>query len=156
MKTKKHRLDKEIYATNHPVSITTRVEGGCNAFVNDEIFSGAERILLNVLDDYQMDSVVYLFMPNHVHTILQRKTGQEYILDAVNMFKQKSGFWFYENKTGFTWQTSYYDHIIRDEKDIYNQVMYILYNPVRADLVKNWKDYKYKGSTMYKLDSGEQ
>lgn len=145
-----------MYATNHPVSITTRVEGGFNAFVNDEIFSGVEKILLNVLNDYQMDSVVYLFMPNHVHMVQQRKTEQGNILDTINTFKQKSGFWFYENKTGFSWQTSYYDHIIRDERDIYNQVMYILYNPVRAGLIENRKNYKDKGSTIYDLNSLEQ
>ena len=46
----------------------------------------------------------------------------------------------------------YYDHIIRNDEDINNQIKYILYNPVRASLVENWNEYKFKGSTVYNFE----
>jgi putative transposase len=155
MLTKKQRLDREAYITGHPVSFTIDIADKYEAFINDEIFKKTEERLISVLDDYKTDSIVYLFMPNHLHLILHCKVDDINLLDAVDMFKQKSGFMFYETKKPFSWQPSYYDHIIRNEKDIYNQVMYILNNPVRAGLVKYWKEYKYRGSTVYDLDSWE-
>lgn len=47
---------------------------------------------------------------------------------------------------------SYHDHILRNEKDLEHQFYYILNNPVRKGLVKNWKDYAYKFSMIYELD----
>ena len=35
---------------------------------------------------------------------------------------------------------------------MFEHVRYILYNPVRKQLVENWKDYKYKGSQVYDLN----
>jgi len=46
----------------------------------------------------------------------------------------------------------FYDHILRKDEDIPKQINYILQNPVRKGLVKNWKDYPYKGSTLYNLN----
>ena len=40
-------------------------------------------------------------------------------------------------RTGDFWQSEYYDHIIRNEEDFYNQLNYILSNPEKAGL-ENW------------------
>lgn len=42
----------------------------------------------------------------------------------------------------------------RKEKDddIEKQVYYILENPVRKGLVNNWKEYPFKGSTIYNFE----
>jgi hypothetical protein len=32
---------------------------------------------------------------------------------------------------------------------------YILNNPLRAGIVENWKEYKFKGSSIYNLDEWE-
>ena len=137
----------------HPVAFAIRVEKSYKAFVDDEIFDCTERKLLEVLREYSQDALVYVFMPDHVHLILQCSVDNKNVLDAVDMFKQKTGYMFYETDKSFVWHSSYYDHIIRDERDVYNQVMYILNNPVRAGLVEYWKEYKYKGSTVYDLNS---
>lgn len=41
------------------------------------------------------------------------------------------------------WQRRYYDHIIRDENDLYKHLDYIHYNPVKHKYVKAAKDWKY-------------
>ena len=41
------------------------------------------------------------------------------------------------------WQRRFYDHIIRDEEDLYKHLDYIHYNPVKHNLVKNVKDWEY-------------
>jgi len=37
----------------------------------------------------------------------------------------------------FKWQSRYYDHIIRNEKDLFNIRKYILQNPLKWELEKN-------------------
>lgn len=95
-------------------------------------------------------------MPDHLHIIVSGKDSNCNTLDLFKMFKQKTGFWLYKNLSEYSWQKDYYDHIIRDENDIMNQIYYILENPVRKGLSKTWKDYPYKGSTVYNLNEIER
>ncbi len=40
---------------------------------------------------------------------------------------------------GQLWETEYYDHLIRDEKDLLAQIEYVMANPRRAGLIDwNW------------------
>jgi hypothetical protein len=51
------------------------------------------------------------------------------------------------------WQKDYYDHILRKKENLNIHIKYILNNPVRAGLVDYWKQYPYKGSTLYNLEN---
>jgi hypothetical protein len=46
---------------------------------------------------------------------------------------------------GRVWQSSFYDHILRKDEDIFSVAEYILNNPVRRGMVAYWRDYKYCG-----------
>ncbi|NOX84683.1 MAG: hypothetical protein GXO86_01765, partial [Chlorobi bacterium] len=46
-------------------------------------------------------------------------------------------------RTGTFWMKDSYDHYIRDERDWEEILEYIIYNPVSAGLVDDWKDWKY-------------
>ena len=48
-----------------------------------------------------------------------------------------------EQKIFKIWQTSFYDHIIRDERDFYTHLNYIHYNPIKLGYVKRMSEYKY-------------
>ena len=55
----------------------------------------------------------------------------------------------YNIKTGprFAWQSSFHDHIIRDERDFENHIYYIHHNPIKAGYVKQaeewpWSSYR--------------
>ena len=41
------------------------------------------------------------------------------------------------------WQRRYWEHTIRNEQDFYRHLDYIHYNPIKHNLVKSSKDYKY-------------
>ena len=55
-----------------------------------------------------------------------------------NNFIQKYGF---DKNTSliFKWQKSFYDHIIRNEKDLQNHYNYTVYNHLKHNLSNNWK-----------------
>ena len=56
-----------------------------------------------------------------------------------------------KNYSESRWQKDYYDHVLRKEDNLDIHIKYILNNPVRAGLVEYWKQYPYKGSTIYEL-----
>jgi len=45
-----------------------------------------------------------------------------------------------ENRKGSLWQKESFDVTIRNENHLYRTINYTLNNPVKAGLIKNWKD----------------
>ncbi len=78
-------------------------------------------------------------MPNHVHVVFQ-PLG-EYKLSAI-LHAWKSYSTHKANqilrRSGTLWQREYYDHLIRDERDLHRCIQYIINNPKKAGL-KNWR-----------------
>lgn len=91
-------------------------------------------------------------MPDHCHLLVKGNNENSDVKSFIDRFKQKSGFWLAQNKPEFKWQKDYYDHILRDNEDLKNHLLYILNNPIREKLVDNRKDYNYKGSSCFDLD----
>ncbi len=46
-------------------------------------------------------------------------------------------------RSGAFWQHESYDHFARDEKELERIIKYVLYNPVKAGLVDDWKSWKW-------------
>ena len=153
IREKHHRLPEEYYRGYRIVSFTCRVQNQLMFFTTDEIFFLFEEMLLEAIDKHACDAYVYLFMPDPAHMILATKDDSGEVLKAMKLFKQKSGFWLSKHRQNVKWQKDYYDHILRREEDIQKHVRYILANPVRAGIVEDWKDYKFRGSTVFDLDS---
>lgn len=153
IREKKHRLPRQCYGGFVCAAFTANIFNRRTPFLSTEVVRRFETILLEELTKYHCSTYAYVFMPDHVHIIIAGESETSSILDCVNMFKQRTGYWFYKNLREIRWQKDYYDHIIRSERDLSNQVRYILLNPVRAGLVKTWTSYPFKGSTKYDLSS---
>ena len=84
----------------------------------------------------------YIIMPNHLHFIIfingSSRAPTPTLANAkipaiISMLKR-----FINKDCGFSiWQRNYYEHIIRNEKELYKTIQYIEYNPL------NWKEDKY-------------
>ena len=46
-------------------------------------------------------------------------------------------------RKGSFWQHESYDHVIRDDKELERTIEYVLMNPVKAGLCKDWRDWKW-------------
>ena len=94
------------------------------------------------------DVLAYCIMPNQVHLVLipyESSNIADYSLtkiahnikrNSANHANQVLG------RTGAFWQYENYDHFARDNAELERIVKYVLYNPVKAGLVKehtNWK-----------------
>ena len=151
IREKRHRLADEVYRGSVKVCFTMCIRGRVPFFVDENIFKTFELFLLNKLAAFKCEAFIYLFMPDHLHAIISGTHKDSDIKKCVDRFKQASGFWLKQNTKGVKWQKDYYDHIIRNEEDLRNQINYILMNPVKANLIDHWKGYPFKGSTVLEL-----
>jgi REP element-mobilizing transposase RayT len=54
-------------------------------------------------------------------------------------------------RSGAFWQDESYDHVIRNEAELERIVRYVAYNPVKAKLIQNWRDWKWT-YTVFDID----
>ncbi|MBL7993732.1 transposase [bacterium] len=152
IKEKKHRLPSDLYVGYVRVAVTACIKNRLPVFVNSNVVDYFSDTLISEATDNNCDTLIYLFMPDHLHVILKGKTHDAEPLKAMNRFKQKTGFWFSKNDSKSGWQKNYYDHLIRNEEGVLKHIRYVLNNPVRRGIVADWFDYPYKGSTSLDLN----
>lgn len=99
--------------------------------------------------------MAHCIMPNHVHLLIeslidkqanhQGRSAKYPVTDALRLLKGRTA----RNgnlelrRTGHFWQHESYDHVVRDEKELERIILYILNNPVKAGLVKEWKKWSF-------------
>jgi putative transposase len=149
---KKHRLPLDLYKGVVSVAYTACTRNRAYVFMNALHVERAARLLVEEAARWKCDLVIYLFMPDHVHLVLQGVGENSDTYRAMWSFKQKTGYLFSKAGLGIIWQKNFYDHILRTEDDLSNHLRYILRNPVRKGLVGRWQDYAYKGSTVFDLN----
>lgn len=69
----------------------------------------------------------------------------------ISMFKQKTSYYFKQKFKRKFWQENYYEHILRKDEDTGVVAKYILENPVRKGLVRDYSAYPYSGSLMFNI-----
>jgi REP element-mobilizing transposase RayT len=149
MKEKKHRLPRENYIGEIVASFTICIEDRKHIFTAKPIFKSVERILLESLKKFNCVSYIHLFMPEHCHLLIGGNSINSNLWRCMVDFKQQSGYWFQKNNCKVRWQKDFYDHILRKNEEVEKQVKYILNNPFRKNIVDSWKEYDFKGSTIY-------
>ena len=153
METRKHnRLKEYDYSQNgyYFITICTAekskilcdISVGANCVRPKTTFSEIGKIVdenIGILNDtyetVQVDK--YVIMPNHIHLILAIQNGRTQFAPTVSrVIKQFKGK--ITKQIGYCiWQKSFYDHIIRDEKDYLRIWEYIENNPDK------WTEDKY-------------
>ena len=152
IREKHHRLPPECYIGHQIVAFTMCAKERKPIFYDYNVVECFRNILLREAKKRLCDIHIYLFMPDHLHLIIEGASHNTNILQMVNMFKQKTGYWLHQQRSDFKWQKDYYDHIILNNDDLRNQIRYILQNPIREGIVVDWKEYPHKGSTIYNFD----
>lgn len=101
-----------------------------------------QKALFSVLQEYPQSEIPsYVIMPNHIHFIWFNRDNIS-LSFVIKMIKGRAGFAYrnyaLENNLPLIslWQRSFYDHIIRDDKDYDRIVEYIDNNPITWELDK--------------------
>ncbi len=108
----------------------------------------AHRIIQQVASQFRFAIIAYCFMPDHLHLLLAGDETSS-LKDFMKIFKQRSGFYFKQERNAPLWQPSYYDHILRQEESLKEVARYIFENPVRKGLVDDYRAYPFLGSMVF-------
>ncbi len=90
----------------------------------------------------------FCIMPNHVHVLLTLKKKENdphslpYIMQNHKRLTARKCNQLLD-RTGQFCHREYFDHYCRTNEEFYSIVWYILNNPVKAKLIKNWQEWKF-------------
>jgi len=85
-------------------------------------------------------------MPNHVHLLILREDSKFSLKEILERFKGRSARWINQelDRSGRFWQQDWFDRWMRHEGELTKTVAYIRNNPVKAKLVDEWRDYRWR------------
>jgi len=109
---------------------------------------------IHSMNDKHFHLVAYCIMLNHVHLLIksitnilprQEKASKYPIPESLRLLKGSTARIcnLTLKRTGHFWHHESYDHYVRDEQELERVIKYILYNPVKARLAENWKEWQF-------------
>lgn len=121
-------------------------------FYKDEYKQYYINLLYKISQEYQNCNILaYCIMDNHAHILMYNEDVNELstLMSRVNtsygIFYNKV-----EKRVGYVFRNRYYTQEIRDEKHLFNSLVYIHRNPVKAQIVTKMEEYKYSSFNKYK------
>ena len=143
---------RRVYVPEATYFITANVQNRQPIFAHDENVTLLRQTMREAQKFHPFQMHAYAFMPDHFHLLI-------YILALTNVSKLLQSI-----KRNFTrnykaargidgplklWQRSFYDHVIRDERDYLNHIHYIHYNPVKHGYTSRPEDYPHTSYREY-------
>jgi putative transposase len=104
------------------------------------------------------ETVAIVVLPDHVHLVWHLPPDDSDYSTRVRLIKRsftrqliRSGVDFEKRSDGerTCWQRRFWEHQVRDDRYLQNQVDYIHYNPVKHGLVNHVKDWPYSSFHRY-------
>jgi len=145
------RLDGVSYLGYQRYFLTT-CTGFRRAFFTDPVLVG--RVIEQLLHHaslFEFAVLAYVFMPDHVHVLVEANTEGSDFPAFVKRFKQTTGFKHRQETGQALWQPGYHERVLRDDEATETVVRYILENPIRARLAVGLGEYPFAGSAVYDL-----
>ncbi len=115
-------------------------------FANDELVNWLICVLREKSDAFGFGIWAYCYMPDHLHLLIEGKSADSDMKRFIASYKQFTGYYFKKKQDMPLWQVNFYEHVLRKDEDTREVAYYIFGNPVRKDLVGNYKEYKFLGS----------
>ncbi|MCK9212316.1 MAG: transposase, partial [Ignavibacteriaceae bacterium] len=114
-------------------------------YLSDERIAKICQSTIHYYDENQYKIICYCIMPNHIHLIFKLIPNNKGIAKIMQSIKRTSAS--ESNKVldreGIFWQAESFDRLIRDDKELYFTINYVLENPVKAGLIDAWEKWKY-------------
>jgi putative transposase len=140
------RLESFNYTGRHRYFLTICTHRRAAVFTYGPIVTTVLLHFRKCAANQQFANHAYCFMPDHVHLAIEGQSRESDLRELIRWWKSKTGFEYKRATDERLWQRGFYDHVIRTDEDAAAAAMYILENPVRAELVHEPSDYPYLGS----------
>jgi len=88
----------------------------------------------------------FVVMPNHVHLLLWPRVSLAKITQQIKGYTSRQANLILGRKGQPFWQDESYDHWVRDQDEMFKVARYLVFNPVRAGLVKRPEDWPWSSA----------
>lgn len=132
---------------------SNRVDGFLDAgngtcYLRDSELAGIVAAALRFFDGQQYELRSWVVMPNHVHVVVQPKVPH-LLSDILHTWKSYTAHEINKrlaNRVIPFWQAESYDHLIRDDEDLYRCCRYTTMNPVNARLCSRVEEWPWSSA----------
>jgi putative transposase len=145
------RLKHHSYIGVQRYSLTFCTDWKRKWFDNAEVVQLVLSQFLRVAANEGFAVVVYCFMPDHVHLVIEGLREDSDARKFITKAKQCSAHAYASTFGARLWQPFRYEHVLRGDEKVQVVARYILENPVRAGLAKTVSEYPFVGSQVYEL-----
>jgi putative transposase len=147
-----HRLDSFSYVGFAQYFLTFCTFNRSRAFIHADV---ADRTMTQIRHTAAIERfalLAYCLMPDHAHFLVGGIDAESDLRRFVDSAKQRSAYAHARAKRERLWQRGYYDRILRPSEDPKWVARYILENPVRANLAKSTREYRFLGSDVWDIE----
>ena len=137
------RLSAFEYIGGHRYFVTCCTFERQPLFCESRVCSVLRSQILRSAEAYQFAVLAYVFMPDHIHLLVQgQREDADFRLFMRNWRKRSS---LATRSLGIErlWQKGFFERVLRGEEGTDQVITYMLNNPVRAGLVASVMDYPY-------------
>jgi putative transposase len=112
-------------------------------------------IMKIALEKYEFELIFYEIMDNHFHFIIKTTSNGESISRIMQYIKARfaESYNRLNNRTGPFWNERFKDVIVEEQDNPLNYFLWLLwylaYNPVRQNMIKDPREYKYGAINWY-------
>jgi REP-associated tyrosine transposase len=143
------RLKTFDYLGLHRYSLTYCTDWRQRRFESAAAIDLVRTQFLRVAENERFAILVYCFMPDHVHMLVEGLAEDSNCKQFIIKSKQCSAHAYAKEFNARLWQPFGFEHVLRDEDKVPVVARYILENPVRAGLTRTVLDYPFVGSQVY-------
>ena len=145
------RLKHLPYTGRQRYSLTYCTDWKRKWFENGEAVQLVLSQFLRVATNEGFAVLVYCFMPDHVHLLVEGLREDSDARKFITKSKQCSAHAYAASFGARLWQPFGFEHVLRDDEKLQVAARYIIENPVRAGLAKTVMEYPFVGSQVYDL-----
>ncbi len=138
-----HRARKAYFG-----KFDVQLDGNCIGLVwlQQPAIAAVVKQEIELLVELNINVLSYCIMPNHVHLVMQLPEVSDFSFGKL-MQRLKGRTAHRANqllqRSGPFWQHESYDHLVRGTRELELINAYVVMNPVKAGLVKNWEEWPF-------------
>jgi putative transposase len=117
-----------------------------SAFRSPSLIRSLTVQLLRTCRAQEFAVLAYVFMPDHLHLVLQGETERSDLRSAMRILRKRLSVEYHSVARGALWQDGYFERVLRDEERTTTVLAYVIANPLRAGLVDDARDYPFSWS----------
>jgi putative transposase len=147
------RINGFDYRGCHRYSLTCCTAQRQPLFRDAETVDLCEAALRAAGEKFGVAVLVYCFMHDHVHVLVEGTNDNADFRFFVKSFRRRSAHAFRTRAATALWQAGYWDRVLRSGDETNAAIRYIACNPVRAGLVTSPMDHPFTGSDVIELST---